>query len=131
MHFMFLIFVLFHVPHPNPHSVLLHITSPCSIFVPMLFCPNPCPFPSTLLCSFDTYTFITSCMFPSLNQHRLSPLNSHPFHPNLPNSLEPPSIQIEDKRTSGGEASKLKPRPCRTLLLAVIVGSSRELQVTL
>ena len=71
------IFVLFHVPCPNPHSepqtpnpkphsILLHITSPCSIFVPMLFCPNPCPFPSTLLCSFNTYTFITSCKFPSL-----------------------------------------------------------------
>ena len=49
-------------PEPNPHSVLLRITSPCSIFVPMLFCPNPCPFPSTLLCSFQ-YLYIDSFLY--------------------------------------------------------------------
>ena len=32
---------------------------------------------------------------------------------------------------SGGEASKLKPCPCQTLPLAVIVGSSGRPQVTL
>ena len=70
---MFPMFVLFHVPRPNPRSpfpvpcslfpvprsVLLRITSPCSIFVPMLFCPNPCPFPLTLLCSF-WYLYVDS-----------------------------------------------------------------------
>ena len=60
--FMFPIFVLFHVPRPdpipipNPRSVLLRITSPCSIFIPMFFCPNPCLFPSTLLCSCKVFT---------------------------------------------------------------------------
>ena len=42
----------FQTPNPKPRSILLHITSPCSIFVSRLLCPNPCPFPSTLLCSF-------------------------------------------------------------------------------
>ena len=66
MHFMFPMFVLFHVPRPkpcsDPQSVLLHITSPCSIFVPMFLCPNPCLFPLTLLCSF-WYLYVDSFLY--------------------------------------------------------------------
>ena len=62
MRFMFPIFILFHVPCPEPCSVLLRITSPCSIFVPMFFCPNPCPFPFTLLCSFR-YLYVNSSLY--------------------------------------------------------------------
>ena len=50
------------IPNPEPCSVLLCITSPCSIFVPMLFYPNPCPFPSTLLCSFR-YLYVDSFLY--------------------------------------------------------------------
>ena len=52
----------FQTPNPEPRSVLLCITSPCSIFVPMLFCPNPCPIPSTLLCSFR-YLYVDSFLY--------------------------------------------------------------------
>ena len=52
----------FRTPNPKPRSVLLCITSPCSIFVPMFFCPNPCPFPLTLLCSF-WYLYVNSFLY--------------------------------------------------------------------
>ena len=52
----------FQTPNPNPHSVLLHITSPCSIFVPMFFFLNPCPLPSTLLCSFQ-YLYVNNFLY--------------------------------------------------------------------
>ena len=52
----------FWTPNPKPHSDLLCITSPCSIFVPMFFCPNPCPFPSTLLCSLQ-YLYIDNFLY--------------------------------------------------------------------
>ena len=52
----------FRTLNPEPCSVLLRITSPCSLFVPMLFCPNPCLFPSTLLCSFR-YLYIDSFLY--------------------------------------------------------------------
>ena len=122
------------VPNPKPqtpfHSTLHCIPLVLFLF-PLLF-PTLCPFSSTLLCSFR-YLYVNNFLYVSSvwNWHRLSPLNSSLSHLNLPNSLESPPIQIEDKRTSGGEASKLKPRPRRTLPSAVIVGSSGKPRVTL
>ena len=146
-HFMFPIFVLFHVPCPDPRSEPQTLIPNSRSTFPILFYFASCPlvlfsflcffartharFPRPCYVPFNTYTSKTSCMFLSLKLHRLSPLNSCLSHPNLPNSLETPPIQIEDKRMSGGKASKLKPHPRRTLLSAVIIGSSRELLVTL
>ena len=49
-------------PKPKSHCILLHITSPCSIFVSILLCLNPCLFPSTLLCSFQ-YLYIDNFLY--------------------------------------------------------------------
>ena len=49
-------------PNPEPRSILLRIMSPCSFFVPMFFCPNPCPFPSTLLYSFR-YLYVDNFLY--------------------------------------------------------------------
>ena len=60
--FRYLSCFMFPALNPDPHSILLRITSPCSIFVPMFFCPNPCPFPETLLCSFQ-YFYVESFLY--------------------------------------------------------------------
>ena len=74
-HFMFLIFILFHVPipdpcflTPNPNPVPFYFASrPLVLFLFLYFCARThAHFPRPCYALFDTYTFITSCMFLSL-----------------------------------------------------------------
>ena len=114
-------------PKPKSRSVLLRITSLCSIFISIFLCPNPCPFPSTLLCSF-WYLYVHNFLYVPQSEIDIDCPLWTPVH--LIQTFQTPPVQIEDKRTSGGKASKLKLHPRQAMLSAVIVGSSRELRVT-